>query len=83
MRNVLPAGLEAVAKKADTLHVVVNTRQADHGSANARALEKALRGLGGSSLPIRRGKRNPTLVDVWAAALPGKEKAPEGASKNR
>ena len=35
--------IKSVAKKAEKLHVVVNTNRADQGPANARLLEKALR----------------------------------------
>lgn len=37
--------IKAVAKKADTLHVVVNTNRADQGPANARLLRQALKAV--------------------------------------
>jgi uncharacterized protein YecE (DUF72 family) len=40
----LVAPIESVAKKARTVHVVVNTNRADQGPANARLLQKALMG---------------------------------------
>jgi uncharacterized protein YecE (DUF72 family) len=38
----LVSPIESLAKKADTVHVVVNTNRADQGPVNARALGKAL-----------------------------------------